>query len=95
MADKIVKVEVDWMNLFHIVALASLGALFGAGVNVFLLEPAFSEEDPSGRVTCYNGGEVMYTSVAQYEGGGTYIETESRDRVIVSGDCIFREGSND
>ena len=91
MADKIVKVEVDWSNLFYTMYLAIFGAILGAGVSGFL----FSEEGPSGRVNCYNGGELIYTSVAQYEGGGTYIETESRDRVIVTANCIFRESSND
>lgn len=91
MADKIVKVEVDWSNLFFQGAIFFVMFAFGVSCT-----GAFNEEEgPSGRVNCYNGGELIYTSVAQYEGGGTYIETESRDRVIVSGDCIFRESSND
>ena len=91
MADKIVKVEVDWSNLFSHGAIFFVAFTFG----VSCIGASIDEEDPSGRVTCYNGGGVMYTSVAQYEGGGTYIETESRDRVIVTANCIFRESSND
>ena len=91
MSDKSVKVEVDWNNLFHRGIIYFV--LITSGVSCM---GAFNEEeDPSGRVTCYNGGEVIYTSVAQYEGGGTYIETESRDRVIVSGDCVFRANRNE
>lgn len=91
MADKIVKVEVDWMNLFLQGAIFFVVFIFG----VSCMGAFNAEHELSGRVTCYHGGEVIYTSVAQYEGWGTYIESGSGDRVRVSGDCVFRRDRND
>lgn len=98
MSEKSVKVEVDWINLYSYgvdcLFWCAIGTAIGTAI-LAIIGLVFTEEDPSGRVNCYNGGELIYTSVAQLVDSDTYIETESGDRVLVSGDCVFRVNRNE